>query len=253
MVILDSILYNSDVEKVAQSLNWLKLKNNKTFFITGSTGLICSAVVDVLECLCITRKLDWNIIVAVRNVDKAKERFRKYESYSNLSFHKYDLTKKSKIPDHIDYIIHGAANAYPATFSKYPVETLIGCIDGLKDILDYTIHNKDTRVLYVSSSEVYGVIQNNESIKENECGVLDILNPRSCYSIGKQAAETLCSCYVSEYNSDCVIVRPGHIFGPTASESDNRVSSLFMYSAAKGQNLVMKSKGEQLRSYCYCL
>ena len=253
MMILDSILYNSDIERVTKSLNWLECKNNKTFFITGATGLICSAVVDVLEYINVSRNLGWKIIIAVRNIDKAKERFQKYEIYSNLSLFKYDLTDDFEIPDNVDYIIHGAANAFPAIFSAYPVETLTGCINGLKHILDYTVIHKDTRVLYISSSEVYGILHNDEAIKENECGIIDILSPRSCYSIGKQAAETLCTSFVSEYNSDCVIVRPGHIYGPTASEKDNRVSSLFMYSAAKGQDLVMKSNGEQLSSYCYCL
>ena len=63
----------------------------------------------------------------------------------------------------------------------------------------------------------------------------------------------MCVSYRSEFNTNCVIVRPGHIYGPTAGEKDNRVSSLFMYSAARNQNLIMKSKGEQIRSYCYCL
>lgn len=50
-----------------------------------------------------------------------------------------------------------------------------------------------------------------------------------------------------------MIVRPGHIYGPTASPNDDRISSAFAYSAARGEKLVMKSAGTQLRSYCHCL
>ena len=39
----------------------------------------------------------------------------------------------------------------------------------------------------------------------------------------------------------------------TASPSDNRVSSAWAYAVARGENIVMKSDGSQLRSYCYCL
>ena len=59
--------------------------------------------------------------------------------------------------------------------------------------------------------------------------------------------------YAAEYGVDSVIVRPGHIYGPTASITDSRVSSAFAYNAAKGQNIIMKSDGLQLRSWCYCL
>ena len=50
-----------------------------------------------------------------------------------------------------------------------------------------------------------------------------------------------------------MIARPGHIYGPTAAATDNRVSSAWAYSAAQGKDIVMKSDGSQVRSYCYCL
>ena len=52
---------------------------------------------------------------------------------------------------------------------------------------------------------------------------------------------------------ESVIVRPGHIYGPTATESDNRVSSAWAYDVARGKDIVMKSDGTQIRSYCHCL
>ena len=253
MNILESNLYKNDIKKSLISLNGIDFPNNKVFFITGATGLICSAVVDLLEELNNSKSLNWKIIIAARNLQKAKERFFRYENYQNIEYFEYDILKSCIFPNGIDYIIHGAGNAYPLAFSNYPVETLAGSVNGLDNILRYATTHKNIRVLYVSSSEVYGLLQKNEPIKENEYGYIDILNARSSYSIGKRASETLCSSYVSEFGSDCVIVRPGHIYGPTASKQDNRVSSTFMYAAALGQNLIMKSKGEQLRSYCYCM
>ncbi len=79
------------------------------------------------------------------------------------------------------------------------------------------------------------------------------MNPRSSYSIGKCAAETMCAAYHAEFGVESVIVRPGHVYGPTSSESDTRVSSAWAYAAARGEDLVMKSDGSQIRSYCYCL
>lgn len=252
MTILDSPVYNSDIDKVVKFLTKVKFPCGIRILVTGSTGLICSAVIDLLAELSIKRNLDWTIYVAARNLKKAQARFAKYDNNNIISYFEYDLSKQHSFPKGIDYFIHGAGNAYPALYSQEPVETLVTNLYGLEQILHYSIENK-TRVLYISSSEVYGLLQNIAPIKETEYGYIDILNPRSSYSMGKRAAETLCSSYISEYDSDCVIVRPGHIYGPTASKQDNRVSSAFMYSAAQGQNLVLKSKGEQMRSYCYCL
>lgn len=63
----------------------------------------------------------------------------------------------------------------------------------------------------------------------------------------------MCKSYSSEYDVDTVIVRPGHIYGPTASPRDKRISSEFAYLAARGKSLEMKSPGLQKRSYCYSL
>ena len=71
--------------------------------------------------------------------------------------------------------------------------------------------------------------------------------------MGKRAAETLCASFADEYGVSTVITRPGHIYGPTAAANDNRVSSAWPYDVARGQNIVMKSAGSQIRSYCYCL
>ena len=82
---------------------------------------------------------------------------------------------------------------------------------------------------------------------------MDILNPRACYPSSKRAAETMCATYQEEYGVDFVVVRPGHIYGPTITESDSRASAQFTRLAVKGKDIVMKSAGTQLRSYTYTL
>ena len=103
-----------------------------------------------------------------------------------------------------------------------------------------------------SSSKIYGE-KSNHPYNEDDYGLVDLLNPRSSYAQGKRAAETLCASYSSEYGIKTVIVRPGHIYGPAATPEDNRVSSAWAFAAARGENIVMKSDGSQIRSYCYCL
>lgn len=215
----------------------------KTILVTGGTGLIGSAVVDLL---CVVKdRFNLKIVVAGRDRQKVLERFR------NVEFLYFDAIKDNAFPkENFDYIICGAGIASPELYVRKPVETMEITINGLAEILKKT---NAKRVLFVSSSEVYGTKSSIDPYSENEYGYIDELNVRSSYSIAKRAAETYGISYSMEYGKEFVIVRPGHVYGPTASKNDKRVASDFAYKAAEGRDIVLKSTGKQLRSYCYCL
>ena len=50
---------------------------------------------------------------------------------------------------------------------------------------------------------------------------------------------------------DAVIARLSSIYGPTMTKGDNKAAAQFIRRAAAGQDIVLKSKGNQRRSYCY--
>ena len=255
MSIYKSKTWMEDLSSVTDSLSVLKELAGKKVVITGAGGLICSAIVDLL--ICYNEKngqTPIGIYLAGRSENRLRARFEKYYEKPYLNFVPYDaMSADNTFPDHVDYIIHGASNAFPELIAKEPVETMMSNINGLFQLLRYAGGYGAARVLYISSSEVYGRKEGSEPYGEDEYGFVDLLNPRNSYSIGKRAAETLCVSFSDEYGVDTVMVRPGHIYGPTASKRDNRVSSAWAYAAARGQDLVMKSDGSQIRSYCYCL
>lgn len=150
-----------------------------------------------------------------------------------------------------DYIIHSAGLASPELYTSMPVETVLSNIDGIHELLRFAKNNPVERVLYISSSEVYGKKSTEKPFVEDQYGEVDIDNIRSSYAVAKKASEMICKAYTSEYNLDTVIVRPGHIFGPSAKKDDKRISSDFAFKAALGEKLEMKSSGLQKRSYCY--
>jgi len=254
MSIYDSKLWISDLDEIIKSLPELCELENKTVMITGCTGLICSAAVDIFIRWNKTHKRKINILAAARNESKVISRFYPYNDEEWFTFVSYDASSISNVLNiHCDYIIHGASNASPNKIVKEPVETMMDNFVGTKTLLDYAKQYGAKRVLFISTSEVYGKKEHDKPSKINEYGWIDLLDPRSSYPIGKCAAETLCASYYDEYRVESVIIRPGHIYGPTAVESDNRVSSAWAYSAARGNDIVMKSDGAQIRSYCYCL
>ena len=182
------------------------------------------------------------------------ERFSRFAEMQWFEFVQYDAASiDNNLECECDYIIHGASNASPNKIVKEPVETMMSNFMGMKYLLDYARDKGVKRTLYISSSEVYGKKEGTDPFKLNDYGYIDILEARNSYSVGKRAAETLCASYKDEYGVESIIVRPGHIYGPTAVESDNRVSSEWPRLAAQGKEIVMKSDGSQIRSYCYCL
>lgn len=253
-MIYDNKQWISDIDKVSSILPELDIMAGKSILITGAAGLICSSVVDILFRYNDTHSVPIQIYAAGRWIEEMEARFHEQIHRFDFHFVHYDASRMDNdLFCPADYIIHGASNASPDMIVKEPVETMMSNFLGMKYLLDYARDHKTHRLLYISSSEVYGQKEGNEPYKEGQYGYIDLLKSRNSYSIGKCAAETLCVSYADEYGVESVIVRPGHIYGPTASPKDVRVGMAWAFAAAKGENLIMKSDGSQIRSYVYCL
>ncbi len=247
--------YWNDVSSIISQIPNIEKLYGKKILITGATGMVCSAVVDIIIWLNKMFTANIKVILAGRSHERITNRFAGVLREEDFTYIEFDSTKFQEYNISVDYIIHGASNANPAAYLKEPVETIIGNVIGLQSLLELARKNHGSRMLFISSSEVYGNRQgeNADAFKEEDYGYVDILNPRACYPNGKRAAETLCVSYSQEYNVDTVIVRPGHIYGPTITKTDNRASAEFTKNVVECKNIVMKSAGTQLRSYCYML
>lgn len=210
MKLLESKKYNIDLIKAINNSN-LSLLEGKSFFITGGLGLICSTIIDVLLTYGKTSK----IYVGARNKNKFDERF---EETDKIVYIHYDALSKLNFDVVPDYIICGAGLSSPELYIQKPVETILSNFIGLQNLLEFSKNNKIKRLLYISSSEVYGKKTTYEPFKEGEYGEVNIDDIRSSYPIAKQASELLCKSYFAEYNVDTVIARPGHIYGPSAKK-----------------------------------
>ena len=246
-------VYWEDVALAVNNIPQVEKLFKSKIFITGVTGMLCSSVADLLLWLNRERGADIQLIFAGRDRESLCNRFLGFEEKKDFVFYHYDATNEHIDSFSVDYIIHGAGNGDPKNIAKYPVEIMSANFIGLHILLSLAQKENAKRVLYISSSEVYGKKIGTEPYREDDYGFLDILNPRACYPNSKRAAETLCVAYGAEYGVDTVIVRPGHIYGPTIKLNDSRASAQFINAAAQGKDIVMKSAGTQYRSYCYTL
>lgn len=243
MKMIENALYREDLARALSTLGASELRGH-TVLITGGLGLIGSAVADLLL------GAGAKVVIA----DLSPERFEeRYAGVEGISFFRYDALEPLSLPFVPDEIVCGAGITNPEAFVRLPVETVMTNLGGLKQLLDFARANAVKRLLYISSSEVYGRKETDGPFREGIYGSIDPDVLRSSYPIAKTASELLCRAYAAEYGVDTVIVRPGHIYGPAASERDTRVSSAFAWQAARGERLVLKSPGLQKRSYCYSI
>jgi len=239
--------YKADILKIfEQDLPWEKL-SGCNILVTGATGLIGGCLV---ETLMMNPKRDYQVYASGRKEERAKVRFMDYAKDAVFHFVKYDVQKPLECDVRFDFIIHAASNGSPNFFAQKPVEVMKSNLYGVVNLMDYGLSHCMKRMLYVSSGEVYGE-GDGRVFTEDYSGYVDCARPRSCYPSSKRAAETLCASYAAEYGADVVMARPCHTYGPHFTEQDNRVYAQFIRNVLRGEDIVMKSTGEQFRSWCY--
>ncbi|MDR0321282.1 MAG: NAD-dependent epimerase/dehydratase family protein [Treponema sp.] len=244
--------YKKDIHLIASgNIDWNKLKNKK-ILVTGATGLIGTFLVDLL----MYRNINYNdgiIIYAMgRNKEKAFTRFNEYFDSDCFFFIEHDIQKEINLNAPIDYIIHGASNTHPIAYATEPINTILLSVLGTKSVLDFASIQNVERTLFLSTVEIYGENRGDvESFNEDYCGYINCNTLRAGYPEGKRTAEALCQAYIKEKNIDIVIARCCRIYGPTMGDDDSKVIAQFIKNAVMGENITLKSKGDQQYSYCY--
>lgn len=246
MNIYNNELYLQDIKDVCNlNLPWEKIEG-KSFFITGATGLLGSFLVDVLvEKGCVVYALG-------RSAERAKNRFSKI--WDKIKFIPYDINNPINFDENekVDYVIHLASNTHPVAYSTDPIGTITTNIIGLKNILDFSAEHNVERCVFASSNEIYGENRGDvELFDENYCGYINCNTLRAGYNESKRCGEALCQAYIKQKDLDVVISRFTRSYGPTILDSDTKALSQFMKNGLNGEDIILKSEGNQYFSYTY--
>ena len=237
-------LYQEDLTNIL-TVKGIETLKGKSILITGATGLIGVHMIDALM------KLGGVKVYAVgRSKERAAERLGEYYDKPNFIFIEQDVCQPFPQDLHVDYIIPGASNTHPLAYSQFPIETIMINVKGAEHALGLAARTNAV-VLYPSTVEVYGNARGNDVFTEDYTGQLNLSTSRSCYTESKRVSEALCQSYIAERGVAVKIARLSRIFGPTMLESDTKASSQFIKKALAGEDIVLKSKGDQYFSYTY--
>ena len=235
-----------DMVLIGQTMKELGLKN-KTFFITGATGLVGSVIV---KAILYNKEFNNKVIAFVRNEEKANRIFG--IDQQNLKLCVGDVNLPISCNESVNYIIHTASETKSKNMVTRPVETLWTSVNGTKNVLDFAVEKKAEGVVYLSSMEVYGITDpEKQQIKEDNLGFIDVSNIRSCYPESKRLNENMCACYASEYGLNVISARLAQTFGAGVSKEETRVFAQFAKSVINGEDIVLHTEGKSYGNYIY--
>lgn len=228
-------------------LRWEKLYG-KTVLITGATGFIGSFIIRTLSEHMKAKREKIRILAVVRDIKRAKELFGSNEFIAYIAG---DVVLPFAYEGDVDFVIHCASNAAPDQYMNDPVGTMKTNFYGTLNSLDCAKKCGAQKYLYVSTIEVYGNVEKSSVITEDDFGFISSTNIRSCYPESKKCCENLTMCYGKQNGLDVTIGRLSYIYGAGMRTTDSKVCALFAREVAENRDPVLKSSGQQRRSYTY--
>ena len=253
MKLLEIEEYKKQIEQYANyNIDWNLLKN-KSFLISGATGMIGKCLIDIIMYKNEYDNLNCTIIALGRNKEKASNRLGEYFNNNNFKFIESDINKSIDVEDEkIDYILHAASSTHPLQYSNDPIGTITANVMGTYNLLELGAQKNIDRFLFASSVAIYGENRGDiDKFDENYLGYINCNTLRAGYPESKRTGETLCQAFIKQKNMDVVIARLSRVFGPTMLMSDSKASSQFIKNGINEEDIVLKSEGLQNYSYSY--
>jgi dTDP-glucose 4,6-dehydratase len=142
-----------------------------------------------------------------------------------------------------DVVVHFAAESHVDRSIVSPDEFVHSNCDGTNVIMDVARRVEVSRVVHISTDEVYG------SIEEGSFSEDDTLTPRSPYSASKAGSDLIALSYFTTYGLPVLISRSSNNFGPY--QYPEKVIPLFVTNLLDGHKVPLYGDGMNVRDWCY--
>jgi nucleoside-diphosphate-sugar epimerase len=214
------------------------------FLVTGGLGLIGHNVVQRLqkrgeEVVIVDNRTTYGIVPQDELDYLMAERWKKIEA---TDVYYTDIAEGDKIDQIIanhkpEVIIHMASFPRQKVVNANPAVGARVMIEGLMNICESAKKHGVERLVYISSSMVYGDFE--DQVQEDT-----VCRPIGQYGIMKLAGEDIVRDYHRRGSFDYAIVRPSAVYGPL--DVEDRVVAKFMLQAMRGDVLQVNGAEETL-------
>ena len=212
-----------------------------TYLITGGAGFIGSHLVRAA-----VAKGD-----KVRVLDNFSTGYRKnLESVEGIEVIEGDIRSYHTVREAVDgvhFVLHQAALPSVPRSIKDPITSNDVNVVGTLNVLNASRDAKVARLVYASSSSIYG--RNPELPKREEMMPL----PISPYAVSKLAGENYCRAFWELYGFETVMLRYFNVFGPRQDPTSqySAVIPIFIDRVLRGLSPRINGDGTQTRDFTY--
>jgi len=181
---------------------------NSTVLVAGGAGFVGSAVVrELLQLNCKVICFDNYLHGIPENVN----------GLSGVTVIQGDALNQIEVVEcmftnKVEYVINCIGDTFVPTAYKWPHRFFEVNLEACLNLLEACKVCQIKRMLYVSSTEVYGRVQK-KLIDEHVC-----LTPVNTYAVSKLAADRLCYTHYIEHKTPVIVARIFNCYGPRESE-----------------------------------
>lgn len=209
--------------------------------VTGGAGFIGSHVVDLLL-------LNGHEVIAID--DESSDAHDKFYWNDLSRNHVLDICNYDDIEplfEGVDYVFHLAAESRIMNTIDNPSKAVKTNAFGTTNILQAARKHEVKKVIYSSTSSVYGL---NKEVPQSENLPINCLNP---YSVSKYAGEELCRMYSDLFNVDTVCLRYFNVYGERQPKKGPYapVVGIFQRQISNGEIMTVVGDGLQRRDFVH--
>jgi nucleoside-diphosphate-sugar epimerase len=212
------------------------------YLVTGGAGFIGSHIAETLLDRGESVRIFDNLSTG-RQANQSALRGKAEFLYGDLR--NFDAVKAAMTG--VEIVFHQAAMASVPRSIAHPIESLETNINGTQNVLLAARDAGVRRVVYASSSSVYG---NTPTLPKHEQMQS---HPMSPYAVHKLACELLCEVFTRVFGLETVALRYFNVFGPRQDPDSEYAAVIprFLTALLKGQRPIVFGDGEQTRDFTY--
>ncbi len=208
--------------------------------VTGGLGFIGKKLVEKLK----LEYKDYQIVVLDQYI-------RDYDDYirSDITDFGEVYTNVKRINGNIRYIIHAASEVGRINGEEHPWKMIDSAVKGTLNLINIALEY-DAKLVYFSTSEVYGDIFDDKEVIEEDMLNVSPLTLNNVYAISKLFGESLVRHYVKNYGLKAVGIRPFMVYGPGVYSSKYKSAlDIFIWNLLNEKEINVDK--DCVRSWCH--